>query len=449
MNRLSILIGLQGEAAGRTLGRRLHECGYSVTLLASPGQVASAAAKDHYDLVIAQDGCDGLDPAVFLSNGHIAGKMGVIVLSASTTVARAVQLLRMGAADYLSVDVDEEILLASVQRAAAAVRPRDNHGIKNADGTRPVVTASENMRTLLNTAGKVANANATVLIHGESGTGKELLARFIHEHSDRRERRFVALNCAALPDSLAESELFGYEKGAFTGAAGMKTGKFEQAHQGTLLLDEISEMPLGLQAKLLRAIQEKQVERLGGTRSIDVDVRLIATTNRDLTDMVQQGRFRSDLYYRLRVIPLTVPPLRERREDIPVLIDHFLGKHLPPERDPQPAFSREALGVLTQWSWPGNVRELENTVHRALLISSDPVIGPEWLLLDDRMETGTGNADALVGMTVREMEQKLISQTLSHLNQNRTHAAKMLGISIRTLRNKLKELDSSPDSEKA
>jgi len=310
-----------------------------------------------------------------------------------------------------------------------------------------ILTRSEVMLKVLDLARRVSESTATVLIQGESGTGKELLARYIHQLSGRGDRPFVAMNCAALPEHLAESELFGYEKGAFTGASQTRMGKFELAHQGTLLLDEISEMPLALQVKLLRVLQEKEVDHIGGRQPIPVDVRVIATTNRDLREMVLNAEFREDLYYRLRVIPITIPPLRQRKEDVPVLSAFFIQKFCPPNRNPVPQLSAPALEQMSNYHWPGNVRELENTVERALLISEGACIGPEFLLLDHDM-TGPGMADksSLVGMTVREMEQKLIGQTLRHVNDNRTYAAKMLGISIRTLRNKLREYQELEDS---
>lgn len=305
---------------------------------------------------------------------------------------------------------------------------------------RQMIASDHAMLSLLDMARRIAPSDATVLLQGESGSGKEVLARFIHAHSRRRNGPFAAVNCAALPETLAESELFGFEKGAFTGALNRKIGKFEQAREGTLLLDEISEMPLNLQPKLLRVLQEKTVNRIGGYESIGVNARIVATTNRDLGRMVKEGQFRQDLYYRLRVIPMTLPPLRERPADIPRLIDYFIHKFHDASQQPRPVFSPEAMRKLTRWSWPGNVRELENTVERAILICPNPPVGPEYLLLeDDLSEERITDTAQLVGMTVKELEKKLIVQTLSHVNQNRTEASQMLGISIRTLRNKLRE----------
>ncbi|WP_054031309.1 sigma-54 interaction domain-containing protein [Desulfatitalea tepidiphila] len=310
-----------------------------------------------------------------------------------------------------------------------------------------LIASTEGMRRLLEMANRIAPSSATVLIQGESGTGKEILARYVHARSGRGDQPFVAMNCAALPENLAESELFGYEKGAFTGAVSQRCGRFERANGGTLLLDEISEMPLPLQAKLLRVLQEKEVERIGGSGVISVDVRVIATTNRDLAEMVREGAFRKDLFYRLRIVPLTLPPLRERRDDIPLLIDHFIQKFQSGRSGDIPRFIDSAMETLLKWPWPGNVRELENTVERALLLRGGDVMGPELLLLDTDMTDGPSESTALlVGMTVRELEERLICQTLKHVNQNRTHAAEMLGISIRTLRNKLREYQTEGEA---
>ena len=333
---------------------------------------------------------------------------------------------------------------AQVRKQAGTMTVEISQPILGTPHSKPakhaIVTHSTAMLEVLGLARRVSNSAATVLIQGESGTGKELLARFIHRHSGRCQGIFVAMNCAALPEQLAESELFGYEKGAFTGATQVRPGKFELAHNGTLLLDEISEMPLSLQVKLLRVIQEKEVDHIGGRQPIPVDVRLVATTNRDLREMVSLAEFREDLYYRLRVIPINIPPLRERKDDLVPLCECFIEKFCPPDRLPKPCFTPQALEQMVDYNWPGNVRELENTVERALLISDGPQIGPEYLLLDhDLKGPGISEKSQLVGMTVREMEQRLISQTLKHVNENRTHAAHMLGISIRTLRNKLRE----------
>jgi two-component system response regulator FlrC len=387
------------------------------------------------DLLIVSDPLQrvsGLDVLASLKRSRLS--IPVILIAEKGSVQAAIATVRMGAGDYLlASDADERVLqsILTVLKPACSAPP--------AQTSPDIVTCAPAMRHLLDLAGRIASSSATVLIQGESGTGKEVIARHIHALSGRPQHAFVALNCAALPETLAESELFGHERGAFTGALQRKTGRFEQAHGGTLLLDEISEMSLPLQAKLLRVLQEKEVDRIGGQKPIPVDVRVIATTNRDLGEMVAQERFRKDLFYRLRIIPLTLPPLRERRQDIPVLVEYFLKKYCP-SGNSLPRFSAPALNTMMTWSWPGNIRELENTIERAVLIAGDAVIGPEYLLLDEPVPGKVSAAGAcLVGLTVKELEERLIVQTLREVNQNRTHAAEMLGISIRTLRNKLRE----------
>jgi len=301
-----------------------------------------------------------------------------------------------------------------------------------------ILTCDPKLREVLKIAESVAQSKATVLIKGESGTGKELAARFIHKKSARAQNKFVAINCAALPDGLLESELFGYEKGAFTGAVASKPGKFELASDGTLLLDEMSEMALPLQGKLLRAIQEGEIERLGGRSSIKVNTRIIATTNRDLKQMVREGKFREDLYYRLNVIPLEIPPLRHRIRDIELLTQHFIQlSNLMNQRNVK-GVSSEALQRLQRYRWPGNVRELENIVERAVLLCAGDIIN-ESDLDQVNIEDKKFVSDLMPGMTVSEAERSLILKTLEYTRQNRTQAARLLGISIRTLRNKINE----------
>ena len=367
----------------------------------------------------------------------------MVLMTAYGTVETAVEAMKYGASDYIlkpfSTDLLERVIANLKARGADAsmspVVPIDQ---------RSILTQDPGMARLLSTVEGVAASQATVLIHGESGTGKELLARFIHSRSPRAHRPFIAVNCAALPDGLLESELFGHERGAFTGAIMKKLGKFEMAHTGTLLLDEISEMNMSLQAKLLRVIQEREVDRVGGREPVSVNIRLIATTNRSLYHEVEQGRFREDLYYRLNVFPITVPPLRERPADIPLLARHFVAVSAARNGLPQPAVSAAAYAVLQDRRWKGNVRELENVMERAVLLAGNEPILPSHLLLEAGVQPAASVPvpsvpQSSVNGSLWEMERELIFQTLARVHENRTHAAKELGISIRTLRNKLRE----------
>jgi two-component system response regulator FlrC len=290
---------------------------------------------------------------------------------------------------------------------------------------------------VLATAERVAATEATVLITGESGTGKELIARAIHGWSPRRDGPFVPVNCAALPESLLESELFGHEKGAFTGAIARRVGRFEAAHEGTLLLDEISEIPLPLQAKLLRALQEHEVDRIGGSRPVKVDVRVVATTNRNLREEIREGRFRQDLYYRLNVVGFTLPPLRERPGDIPLLARHFIQKYAQGSGVTVREITPAALLHLGQSTWPGNVRELENAIQRAIILCQERALQPRHIRLEDAASPPRSAVEP--GRTFQEMEREFILATVQQMGGNRTKAAKTLGLSVRTIRNKLRE----------
>jgi two-component system, response regulator FlrC len=400
----------------------------------------------------------------------------VIACGIGTDAAGAVRAIRAGAKEYIPLPPDAELIAAVL----AAVS-EESHAIISRD------TA---MTSVLRLADQIAPSDASVLITGENGTGKELMARYIHRKSRRADKVFVAVNCAAIPENLLESELFGHEKGAFTGAAARRVGKFEEANGGTLLLDEISEMDIRLQAKLLRAVQEREIDRVGGTHPVKVDIRVLATSNRRLEEEVRAGRFREDLYFRLNVVNLRLPALRERTADIAVLATHFARKYCEANGVDEKSIAPAALDLLRAHTWRGNVRELENTLHRAVLLSPGPVIEADALLLTGqglsseapppapeppvpappinaipvnaaRMSAayaayaGGGRimapapppppassalvAAALVGRTVADVERDLILETLNHCLGNRTHAATILGISIRTLRNKLKQ----------
>jgi DNA-binding NtrC family response regulator len=363
----------------------------------------------------------------------------VVACGIGTDAAAAVRAIRAGAKEYIPLPPDADLIAAVL----AAVT-EESHAIVFRD---PVMGA------LMKMADQVAPSDASILITGESGTGKELVARHVHRKSRRASKRFVAVNCAAIPENLLESELFGHEKGAFTGAVARRLGKFEEANGGTLLLDEVSEMDPRLQAKLLRALQEKEIDRVGGNNPVKVDVRILATSNRDMEDAVKLGTFREDLYYRLNVVNLRIPSLRERPLDIELLANHFARKFAEMNGMAHRPVSVEARKVLVSHAWRGNVREMENTMHRAVLLAQGDEIGPEAILLTGAPTTmldpsiavaasaaaaASTTTKALVGRTVSDVERDLVIDTLEHCLGNRTHAANILGISIRTLRNKLR-----------
>lgn len=303
---------------------------------------------------------------------------------------------------------------------------------------KKVMTLDAKMTKLLAIADSVACSRATVLIQGESGTGKELIAQYIHEKSNRARHDFVAINCAAVPEGLLESELFGHERGAFTGADSRKIGKFEMANASTLLLDEVSELPLHLQSKLLRVLQENEIDRVGGTKPIKIDVRIIAATNKNIFELVKAERFREDLFYRLNVIPIEVPALRYRGKDIEFLSAQFVESSCRKNNLPAKNLSEAAIGKLKNWTWPGNIRELQNVIERSVLLCANQIIDVNDLQIENYSER-SNEYGLRAGMTVQEAERLLIVKTLEHTEQNKTQAAYMLGISIRTLRNKLNE----------
>jgi two-component system response regulator FlrC len=383
---------------------------------------------------------DGLDPrAREVLAGAGARKSPTLVVARDRNVGTAVEALRGGATDYLCSPFEYESLQRALDRLMDAVLARP----EAAGDEIPFVTSDPEMRSTLDLARSVSASDATILIEGESGTGKELLARLIHQASPRRNRELVTVNCAALPSGLLESELFGHERGAFTGALSRSIGKFELAHRTTLLLDEIGELEFPLQAKLLRVLQEKEVQRVGAPRPVPVDFRLVATTNRDLAEEVRTQRFREDLFYRLQVLPIRLKPLREHPQDVLVLVDHFL-RHQARRGRPLPVISPDALEMLCQHDWPGNVRELENLIERLVLTRPHQEVSANDLGLAPRQRTTTApdRRGAFPGIqTLREMERWMILETLKRLEGNRTRAARELGISLRTLRNKINEYE--------
>jgi len=356
----------------------------------------------------------------------------IVACGIGADAGAAVRAIKAGAKEYLPLPPDAEMIAAVLQAVT-----QESHALLYRDKA---------METVVRLAEQVAPSDASILVTGESGTGKEVLARLVHRRSRRAKQSFISVNCAAIPENLLESELFGHEKGAFTGAVARRIGKFEEANGGTLLLDEVSEMHPRLQAKLLRAVQEREIDRVGGMQPIKIDIRLIATSNRDLVDAVSKGEFREDLYFRLNVVTLHIPALRERPRDVDLLADHFIKKYADSNGLPARPLSAAAREMLGRHAWRGNVRELENTMHRSVLLARGDEIEPDAIMLapsrpqDDEMAAGSAaGAQALVGRTVADVERDLILGTVQHCLGNRTHAANVLGISIRTLRNKLQQ----------
>jgi two-component system, response regulator FlrC len=440
--RLLIIGSLQGQIGAAT--KIAMDRGAKVTHAADVEMgLAELRSGRGADLVMAD---------VMLDIGYLVRSLAterictpVVACGIGTDARRAVDAIRAGAKEYLPLPPDPELIAAVL----AAV----------ADESHQLVFEDESMAAVITLADQVAGSDASILITGESGTGKEVLARYVHRKSSRSNAPFISVNCAAIPENLLESELFGHEKGAFTGAIARRVGKFEEANGGTLLLDEISEMDARLQAKLLRAIQEREIDRVGGTKPVKVNIRIVATSNRDLADAAKRGTFREDLFYRLNVVNLRLPPLRERQKDILALARHFAHKYAEANGAPYRAIAPATERLLIAHPWRGNVRELENTIHRAVLLASGAEITPEAIRLPDgthvglapdmpgpvkvAVESHAAVTRGLVGRTVADVERDLILDTLDHCLGNRTHAANILGISIRTLRNKLREYSDS------
>jgi two-component system response regulator AtoC len=362
----------------------------------------------------------------------------VILATAHGTIESAVEAMKLGAFNYLIKPFSLESLEGIVQKAQEHVRlVKENTFYKEGSKNTSLIAQSPAMKKVLQDLEKIAKAHASVFITGESGTGKEVIAGAIHELSSRSQYPFVKVNCAAIPETLIESEFFGHERGSFTGAHMKKTGRFELADKGTLLLDEVTEIPLSLQPKLLRAIQEQEFERVGGTRPIKVNLRFIATSNRNMQDAIENKIFREDLFYRLNVVPIQIPPLRERREDILPLANYFLEKFCRENHKSAKQLSEKAIQKLLYYPWPGNVRELANIIERTVVLDFDSLIDSDHLYLDSSISSP--KKEIKKGITLQAMEKELILETLEANHQNRTKTAAILGISVRTLRNKLHE----------
>jgi DNA-binding NtrC family response regulator len=453
---MATILCVDDEPAIRVvLEHALTKLGHRPLLSEGTDEAIATMGRTSVDLILADyrmPKATGLD--LLARCKELGYDIPMIMMTAYSSIEHAVISIRSGAVDYLTKPIRNETLdIAITQALEVAKLRRQNEAFRKEiaefRSTREIVGDSDGLQAVMRTIAMVAPTRATVLLLGESGTGKELFARAIHDQSPRHDQPFVSLNCAALPEGLVESALFGHEKGAFTGATARTPGAFERAHRGTLLLDEISEMRLDLQAKLLRVVQEQEFERVGGKHLIQVDVRIIATTNQDLKAEVAAGRFRNDLYYRLNVVPLKAPSLRQRLDDVPLLVHHFLRRAAKELGVPTAAVSPEALAILQSYAWPGNVRELANLVERAVILSPDGTIGPQVFrsYLEEDVATGATKSGETVRpvteessaetLNLRDLEKVTIERALVTTNGNRTRAAKLLGISERTLRNKL------------
>ncbi|MGI6680616.1 MAG: sigma-54-dependent transcriptional regulator [Bdellovibrionota bacterium] len=522
-DKLRLLVVDDDEQIRVALETILKKQGFLVDTFSNAMCAYLELQKENYALIISDQKMPEMTGKEFLRKVNSEyPEIPFIMITAFGTITDAVQAMQLGAADFITKPFDADSLLRIIERVLSPEN-KEFRTVRNAKKQKgkPIITNDPTMIKIFEIAEAVAKSDATVLIQGESGTGKELIARLIHTSSQRNNQPFVAVNCAALPDTLLESELFGHEKGAFTGALNRKIGKFELAQGGTILLDEVSEMDLALQAKLLRVLQEREIDRVGGTSPVSIDVRVLATTNRNLEESVRKGEFREDLFYRLNVIPITLPPLRDRKGDVKLLVEYFMSKYLNIKK---PSIDKEILAALNAYPWPGNIRELQNAVQRASILSkgrkvrtSDFLLGKKNSLLQSKIEvlcyddkcvdkyndkyntknnvkdnikdniesmenidrenidkqlaSDTLNKDAsnkefnkdelnqieyvkedcdsrsrlLIksGMTVSEMEKVLILETLKSTENNKTKAADMLGISVRTLRNKLNEYNMS------
>jgi len=458
---IKVLLVEDDRALREALADTLLLAGHDYRAVGSAEEALEAAAREPFNLVVSDVNMPGMDGHQLLSLLRVRHpQLPVLLMTAHGAVERAVDAMRQGAADYLVKPFEPKALLDLVARHALGC-------LGGGEGEGPVAFEPASAQ-LLELAARVARSDSTVLISGESGTGKEVLARYIHQHSRRASQPFIAINCAAIPDNMLEATLFGHEKGAFTGAIAAQAGKFEQADGGTILLDEISEMPLGLQAKLLRVLQEREVERVGARKPIVLDIRVVATTNRDLAAEVAAGRFREDLYYRLSVFPLAWRPLRERTADILPLAERLLAKHVNKMHHAAARLSPQAQACLVGYPWPGNVRELDNAIQRALILQQGGVIEPQDFCLSGPVacaplpsltptaqvartveaQTVPGESAGALGDDLRRREFQMIIDTLRAERGRRKEAAERLGISPRTLRYKLAQMrDAGMDVE--
>ncbi|MEM7248890.1 MAG: sigma-54 dependent transcriptional regulator [Acidobacteriota bacterium] len=453
---MSVLIVEDKDSLRRMLRKTLEAEGHEIEEASDGAQAIEMLEARRFSLVLTDLRLPKADGLAVLQAALAADpEQPVIVMTAYGTVELAVEAMKVGACDFLAKPVDPDHLVLLVSRVARQDRlQRENEVLREALGDRvggpTIIGESELLKTALQEVSKVAATDATVLLLGESGTGKELFARSVHHHSPRHDQPFVAINCAAIPDTLLENELFGHEKGAYTGASSRKAGRFELAEGGTLFLDEIGDIAASVQAKLLRVLQEKSFERVGGTRTLEVDVRIVTATNRDLAKEVAAGRFREDLYYRLSVFPLEIPSLARRREDIPLLASHFLSKFSRQLGRPGLKLSDGALECLEAHHWPGNVRELENAIERAAILADSPTLEADDFMLAERSGPNRdrirdlvdfdGPLQEVASRAASLVEELKIQDALQEREGNKTKAAELLGVSYKTLLNKMRDL---------
>lgn len=440
-SHLGILVVDDQSSVRELLKAVLGSDGHAVEVAPDGESGIETLAEGFHDLVIMDIRMPGIDGVEALRRMKKASPdSGVIMMTAYASVGTAVEAMKLGAFDYITKPIDIDEVRSIISRFTDESSGAPEEGPPKIELSSEIIGVSIAIREVLEMARRVAASDAAVLILGESGTGKELVAHEVHGASPRGHKPFVAVNCSAIPGGLLESELFGHEKGAFTGAGRQKRGRFELAAGGTIFLDEIGDMSSELQAKLLRFLQDHTLQRVGGSLDITVDVRIVAATNRDLDAAVADGSFREDLYFRLNVVNIVIPPLRDRKEDIPPLVGHFLRKHA--ERGSKPKrMSPKAMRVMMNYDWPGNVRELENAIHRAVVLSRGETVFPEQLPAKLQAVLDSDVDGEKTGVTIREMERGIIIKTLAQTEGNRTHAAKILGISRRTLQNKIKEYE--------
>jgi DNA-binding NtrC family response regulator len=448
MEKKRILVVDDNELFRDSIIETLRRKGYETQSACDGQEALEFVVHSSFDLVISDMKMPGMTGIELLEKiKQFDQEMPFLIITAYGAIETAVDAMKKGAFDFLqkSDSLIRELEITVERTLQYQSLLLENRKLKSALRNQwNFIGSALAMKQIRELIASVAESRSTVLITGESGTGKELVARAIHFQSKRSHGPFVKINCAALPEGLIESELFGHEKGAFTGAIKQKKGKFEAASGGTLLLDEIGEMPLLAQAKLLRVLQEREIDKIGGDDPIEVDVRVLATTNRDLEEDVRNGKFREDLYYRLNVIHVHLPPLRERKEDIKSLAEHFIRKFNEENGFSVDGLSEESVEKLINYKWPGNIRELENAIERAVVLTRTGLINPEQFQLRTA-DFSSAQSGLQAGLTVAELEKQLIFKTLDLCNQNRTRAAEMLGISIRTLRNKLNEYGADPE----